>query len=243
MVEALQAGKHVFVEKPLCLTEEELSAIEAAYDGSRMLMVGFNRRFAPLTREVKKMLAGRTTPLVMTYRVNAGYIPDDSWVHDPEVGGGRLLGEVCHFIDFLQFMAEAEPVLVQAMSISGNTGKYRRDDNLAITLSFADGSIGSVIYTAKGSKAFSRERFEVYSEEAVGVIEDFRRGQLVQGGTSRNVKKLSMDMGYARELEFFVKPESDHPDFHRQLFQGFVMSTRASLRAQESLRTEQIVQV
>ncbi len=194
VVEALQAGKHVFVEKPLCLTEEELSAIEAAYDGSRMLMVGFNRRFAPLTGEVKKMLAGRTTPLVMTYRVNAGYIPDDSWVHDPEVGGGRLLGEVCHFIDFLQFMAEAEPVLVQAMSISGDTGKYRRDDNLAITLSFADGSIGSVIYTAKGSKSFSRERFEVYSEEAVGVIEDFRRGQLVQGGTSRNIKKLSIDL-------------------------------------------------
>ncbi|MEJ2071480.1 MAG: Gfo/Idh/MocA family oxidoreductase [Syntrophobacterales bacterium] len=86
-MEVLQAGKHVLVEKPLCLTEEELAEIQAAYDGSRLLMVGFNRRFAPLALEIKKILAGRTTPLVITYRVNAGYIPDDSWVHDPEVGG------------------------------------------------------------------------------------------------------------------------------------------------------------
>jgi len=243
VVEALRAGKHVFVEKPLCLTAEELAAIEEAYDGSRMLLVGFNRRFAPLTQEVKKMLAGRTTPLIMTYRINAGYIPDDSWVHDPEVGGGRLLGEVCHFIDFMQFMVEAEPVLVSTMAIEGDTGKYRRDDNLAINLTFADGSVGSIIYTAKGSKAFSRERFEVYAEESVGVIEDFRRAQLVRGGTSRNVKKLSMDMGYARELAFFVKPESDHPDYHRLLFQGLIMSTRASLRASESLQTGRVMQV
>jgi predicted dehydrogenase/threonine dehydrogenase-like Zn-dependent dehydrogenase len=243
VVEALRAGKHVFVEKPLCLTAEELNAIEGAFDGSRMLMVGFNRRFAPLTREIKKMLAGRTTPLVMTYRVNAGYIPEGSWVHDPEVGGGRLLGEVCHFIDFLQFMAEAEPVVVQAASISGDTGKYRRDDNLVITLTFADGSVGSIIYTAKGSKAFSRERFEVYGEETVGVIEDFRRGQIVRGGASRNIKKLSMDMGYTGELAAFVKPESDRPDYHLQLFRGFVMSTRASIKTLESLITGKVVHV
>jgi predicted dehydrogenase len=205
VVEALQAGKHVLVEKPLCLTAAELAAIEEHYDDSRILMVGFNRRFAPLALEVKKMLAGRTTPLVMTYRVNAGYIPDDSWVHDPEVGGGRLLGEVCHFIDFIQFMAEAEPVQVQARSIRGETGKYRPDDNLVITLTLADGSVGSIIYTAKGSKAFSRERFEVFGEESVGVIEDFRRGQIVRGGAGRTLKKLSMDMGYAAELAFFLR--------------------------------------
>lgn len=240
---ALQAGKHVFVEKPLCLTEEELAAIEAAYDGSRMLMVGFNRRFAPLTAELKKMLAGRTTPLVMTYRVNAGYIPDDSWVHDPAVGGGRLLGEVCHFIDFLQFMAESEPVQVYTASIDGDTGKYRRDDNMAITLTFADGSVGSILYTAKGSKGFCRERFEVYGEESVGVIEDFRLGQIVRGGASRRIKKLSMDMGYARELEFFVKPASDQPDYHRRLFTGLVGSTRASIRAWESFQTGKVMKI
>ncbi len=237
VAEALQAGKHVLVEKPLCLTEAELAAIEENYQDSRMLLVGFNRRFAPLTLEVKKMLAGRTTPLVMMYRVNAGFIPDDSWVHDPEVGGGRLLGEVCHFIDFIQFMADAEPVQVQARSISGATGKYRPDDNLVITLTLADGSVGSIIYTAKGSKAFSRERFEVYGEESVGVIEDFRRAQIVQGGASRTLKKLSMDMGYAAELAFFLRPDSSHPDYNRRLFQSYVMSTRAALKAAESLRT------
>lgn len=234
---ALQAGKNVFVEKPLCLTKDELREIEKAYNGTCLFMVGFNRRFASLTREVKKMLAERTTPLVMTYRVNAGYIPGDSWVHDPEIGGGRLLGEVCHFIDFLQFMAEAEPAHISAMSIKGNTGKYRLDDNLALTLTFADGSVGSIIYTAKGSKAFSRERFEVYCEESVGVIEDYRRAQLVQGGKSRQIKKLSMDMGYAAEMEFFLKSPPQDAEYHWQLFNSYVASTRATLRAAEALRT------
>ena len=137
VLEALAAGKHVFVEKPLCLTEGELEEIEAAYDGSRLLMVGFNRRFAPLAQEVKAMLAGRTTPLVMTYRVNAGYIPEDHWVHDPEVGGGRLLGEVCHFIDFMQLYDRLGSRSRSApLTISGALGKYRQDDNLAITLTF-----------------------------------------------------------------------------------------------------------
>ena len=136
VLEALTAGKHVLVEKPLCLTSEELEEISAAYDGSRLLMVGFNRRFAPLARQVKAMVAGRTTPLMMTYRVNAGYIPGDHWVHDPEVGGGRLRGEVCHFIDFLHFMTGSETASVNVETISGATGKYRYDDNLIINLNF-----------------------------------------------------------------------------------------------------------
>ena len=114
----------------------------AAYDGCRLLMVGFNRRFAPLAQEVKKCLAGRSTPLVMSYRVNAGFIPEDHWVHDPEVGGGRLLGEVCHFIDFLHYISGSRAVQVSAATIAGDLGKYRRDDNLAISLTFQDGSRG-----------------------------------------------------------------------------------------------------
>jgi predicted dehydrogenase len=239
----LQAGKHVFVEKPLCLTEEELSFIEEVYDGSLLLMVGFNRRFAPLALEIKKILARRTTPLVITYRVNAGYIPEDSWVHDPEMGGGRLLGEGCHFIDFLQFMVEAKPTSVSCLSISGNTGKYRPDDNLVLTLTFADGSVGSITYTAKGSKSFSRERVEVYGDESVGVIEDFRRGQIIRGSTSRTIKKMSMDMGYAAELEFFLGPKPNHPEYYWRLFEGYVTSTRATLKAAESLRTGKIVPI
>lgn len=240
VAEALAAGKDVFVEKPLCLTEEELAQIEAVYNPAQFLMVGFNRRFAPLAQQVKAFLSGRTTPLVMTYRVNAGYIPGESWVHDPEVGGGRLLGEVCHFLDFLLFMTDSEPAQVSARSIAGAMGKYRPDDNLAITLTFKDGSLGTIIYTAKGSKAFSRERFEVFCEDSVAVIEDFRRGQLVQGGRVRQIKKFSMDMGYQAELEFFFREGPGRANYH-QWFNRYVAATRLTLKAAEALRTGETV--
>ena len=240
--EALAAGKDVFVEKPLCLTEAELAQIEAVYSPDRFLMVGFNRRFAPLAQQVKAFLSGRTTPLVMTYRVNAGYIPDESWVHDPEVGGGRLSGEVCHFLDFLVFMADSEPAQVSAASIAGSMGKYRPDDNLAITLTCKDGSLGTILYTAKGSKAFSRERFEVFCEDSAAVIEDFRRGQLVRAGRTRQLKKLSMDLGYQAEMEFFSQKGPGTAKY-RQQFNSYAASTRLTLKAVEALRTGETVKL
>jgi predicted dehydrogenase/threonine dehydrogenase-like Zn-dependent dehydrogenase len=236
VIEALETGKHVFVEKPLCLTMEDLQKISAAYDGSRLLMVGFNRRFAPLSQEIKGWLTGRTTPLVMSYRVNAGYIPENHWVHDPAVGGGRFLGEVCHFIDFLHFMADSEPVQVSAVSVAGAVGKYCLDDNLSITLTCRDGSIGNIIYTAKGPKSFSRERFEVFCEDSVAVIEDFRQAQLVKGGRIRKIKKLSMDMGYAGELAFFFGHRAG-PNIYGELFTSYAISTLATLKAALALRT------
>ena len=238
VLEALTAGKHVLVEKPLCLTSEELEEISAAYDGSRLLMVGFNRRFAPLARQVKAMVAGRTTPLMMTYRVNAGYIPGEHWVHDPEVGGGRLRGEVCHFIDFLHFMTDSEMASVNVESISGATGKYRYDDNLIINLNFKDGSTGTILYTAKGPKAFSRERFELFCEDSAAVLEDFRRAQLIQGGRTRKISKFSIDMGYQAELEFFAKAVGEPENFPK-LFLDYAASTRATLKAAAALSAGQ----
>jgi len=236
VLEALAAGKHVFVEKPLCLTEAELQEIISAYDGTRLLMVGFNRRFAPLAQEVKKFLAGRCTPLVMSYRVNAGYIPPDSWVHDPEVGGGRLLGEVCHFIDFLHYLSGSPAVQVSAVALSGALGQYRRDDNFMLSLTFQDGSVGNIIYTAKGTKSFSRERFEIFAEESVAVIEDFRRGLLVQGGRSRSLKKLSMDLGYRGEMEFFSQNVQKGSDYDI-VFEQYIASSEATLKAAMALTT------
>jgi predicted dehydrogenase/threonine dehydrogenase-like Zn-dependent dehydrogenase len=234
VVEALAAGKHVFVEKPLCLTEVELEQIRTAYDGSRMVMVGFNRRFAPLAQLVKSRIESRTTPLALSYRVNAGFIPGDHWVHDPQVGGGRLLGEVCHFIDFLHYMTDSQASRVSVESISGALGKYRPDDNICITLAFVDGSIGSIIYSAKGTKTYSRERFEVFGDEAVGMIEDFRKGQISQGAQTQSWKKFSMDMGYHAELTaFFLDPVSEI----LKLFDGYASATRTTLKAAESLNT------
>jgi predicted dehydrogenase/threonine dehydrogenase-like Zn-dependent dehydrogenase len=241
-MEALAAGKHVFVEKPLCLTEDELEKISASYDGSRLLLVGFNRRFAPLAQQVKAALAGRTTPLVMTYRVNAGYIPRDHWVHDPEVGGGRLLGELCHFIDFMHYLTDSEAASVKVTSISGVTGKYRVDDNLAVTLTFRDGSVGTILYTSKGPKVFSRERFEVFWEDAAAVIEDFRRGQIVQSGRTRKINKFSMDMGYQGEMSFFCQSSEDSSQY-QELFHSFLASAGTTLKAAESLRTGQLIEI
>lgn len=242
VVEALTAGKHVLVEKPLCLTAEELGRIAAVYDGSRLLMVGFNRRFAPLAQKVKAMLISRVTPLVMTYRVNAGFIPGDHWVHDLEVGGGRLLGEVCHFIDFLHYMTGSEAASVQVATITGECGKYRHDDNLAITLTFRDGSVGTILYTAKGPKAYSRERFEVFCEDSAAVIEDFRLGAVVQGGRRRKINQFSMDMGYQGELGFFTQATGDPAGFQK-LFDSYAASTAATLKAAEALKTGETIRI
>ncbi|MBM4285838.1 MAG: zinc-binding dehydrogenase [Deltaproteobacteria bacterium] len=230
--EALAAGKHVFVEKPLCLTLAELEEIEAACDGARLLMVGFNRRFAPLAVRLKEALARRTAPLVMTYRVNAGFIPPEHWIHDPEVGGGRLLGEVCHFVDFLHFLTDSRAAGVTVAAMGGETGKYRADDNLCLTLTFQDGSLGQILYTAAGPKAFSRERVEVFGEETAGVIEDFRVAQITQGGRSRKWKLWSMDMGYRAEMQAFLDTPLDRAG---ELFESFAASMRATLAAAASL--------
>ncbi|HEX4486296.1 MAG TPA: bi-domain-containing oxidoreductase, partial [Terriglobales bacterium] len=140
---ALRAGKHVFCEKPLCLTEDELTEIaRTAASAQSLLTVGFNRRFAPMAREMKKFLSAVQEPFLLNYRVNAGFIPADNWVNDPEQGGGRILGEVCHFIDFLIFLAGSQPIEVLTRSVS-DTGRYS-GDNVVIAIQFLNGSQGTV---------------------------------------------------------------------------------------------------
>jgi predicted dehydrogenase len=134
------------------------------------------------------------------------------------------------------YMTDSEPIQVSTTAIYGDMGKYRSDDNVSITLAFKDGSVGTIIYTAKGSKSFSRERFEVFCEDSVAVIEDFRRGQVIQGGRSRQIKKLSMDMGYVNEMGFFLR-QAAAPTPVPELFQVVAATTRATLAAVESLRS------
>jgi predicted dehydrogenase len=249
---ALNAGKAVFCEKPLCLNEEELSAlvcVSAQGDSSSvpssgaspLLMVGFNRRFAPMAQEMKKFLSGIHEPIAIHYRVNAGYIPADHWVHDPEQGGGRLLGEVCHFVDFVCFLAGACPVEVQTQGL-GNSRQYAAD-NVLVTLKFASGTVGTISYLANGDRSASKERVEVLGGGAVAVLEDFRRLEMVRHGRKQIARtRWSTDKGHRAEMEAFVDAvKNGKPS--PVAFEQIVGSTLATLRLQNSLQTGQALPV
>lgn len=174
---ALEAGKHVLVEKPLALTRSELdriSAFYAAHDGPQpMLMTGFNRRFAPCVTELARRLRTRCQPMIINYRMNAGFLPADHWVHGPE-GGGRNLGEACHIYDLFCFLAGADVAEVRVQAIAPHGGPYARNDNFVAIVSFADGSVATLTYTAMGAGTFPKEQMEVFCEGKVYRVEEYR---------------------------------------------------------------------
>jgi len=206
---ALGSGKNVFCEKPLCLKPAELTEIVEACDKCRnqptpLLMVGFNRRFADLAVQMRNFLRDVQEPLALNYRVNAGFVPADHWLNDPEQGGGRILGEVCHFVDFLTFLAGSAPLEVQTQSLA-NSGKYS-NDNVVSTLRFANGSRGTISYLANGDKSYSKERIEVFGGGSVAVLEDFRRLELVRQGCKKTLQSgLRADKGHRAEWKAFLE--------------------------------------
>ena len=240
---ALEAGKHVFCEKPLCLNVEELHVIRAAYEqhNTRLLMVGYNRRFAPMARQLKGFFAEVQEPLVMHYRVNAGYIPAEHWVHDPQQGGGRIIGEVCHFVDFLIFLAGAFPLQVHA-AVLPNNGRYC-DDNVVVTLTFANGSVGTITYVANGDKSVSKEHLEVFGAGAAAVLDDFRCLELVRNG-NRTVHKarLRQDKGHRGEWEAFIAAMQSGSQAPIP-FRDSVVTAQVTFAIIESLRTGRGVEV
>ncbi|MBN1931058.1 MAG: bi-domain-containing oxidoreductase [Desulfobacterales bacterium] len=212
---SLEAGKHTFVEKPLCLTPEELKKIILTYrslitdNGSQitkkttpLLMVGFNRRFSPHVRKIKELLSSRGEPLAMHFACNAGIIPPNVWVHDPEVGGGRIVGEACHFIDLLSYIAGSRIVSVSAAQMG--KGVAIQEDKMAIVLSFKDGSIGTVNYFGNGSKSYPKETLEVYSEGRILRLDNFRKLEGFGFKGFRKFKTRAMDKGHHAEFQSFV---------------------------------------
>ena len=196
--EALQAGKNVFVEKPLAIDRQQLGEVmTAAEESPGLLTVGFNRRFAPLIRQAKEILVGRTTPLMMIYRVNAGSVPAESWLQREE-GGGRIVGEVCHFVDTLQFLAGALPAGVQAVQARGHP------DALSIQISFEDGSVGTIVYSSLGDRSFPKEYIEVFGAGRVLAIDDFRSATFVSDGNRTRKRTLRQDKGFREELRCFL---------------------------------------
>jgi predicted dehydrogenase/threonine dehydrogenase-like Zn-dependent dehydrogenase len=240
-IKALQAGKNVFVEKPLAVDSEQLSVVQEALTAgaTKLMMVGFNRRFAPLARELQNFLHDRSEPLHMHYRINAGYIPLNHWTQDPNIGGGRIIGEGCHFIDFLSFLAGAAPVSCSAYSLP-DKGRYL-GDNVSMTFTFPDGSVGGVDYLANGDKSFPKERLEVFCGGRIAVLDDFRTLELVRDG-SRKIIKKAQDKGWLDEWITFtraIQAGGPPPIPYEQL----IGVTKGSFAAVESIRTGNPVKV
>lgn len=181
VVKALNAGKHVFVEKPLVITEEELLLIKDVYQKTvqqfpgQKLMVGFNRRFAPQVQKIKELLSTTKTPKYLMMTVNAGFIPADHWTQDSQVGGGRLIGEGCHFIDLLRFLVGEKIIKAQVISMAPENSCLPKSENVMVTLKFSDGSVGSVQYYANGHKKIAKERLEISTEGRVLQLDNFRK--------------------------------------------------------------------
>jgi len=308
--EALEAGKHVFVEKPLAINEGQLEEVVQAYEGvtlrpldelraglaqgvprqarddngvaqgdkdnvmvsqsnhelragfvepSPFLMVGFNRRFSPHTVKIRELLAGRTEPLNMTMTVNAGAIPPENWVQDPERGGGRIIGEGCHFIDLLSYLA-GSPVKTVAAAMVGGNGPVR-EDKMSILLGFADGSVGTVHYFANGSKSYPKETLEVFSDGRVIRMENFRVTTGFGFKGFRSFRTWRQDKGHQAEIAAFVeavalgqaqdargnKGNGNNPIFSESYtlipFEQIVNVTRASFAAVEAARTRKVLEV
>jgi len=235
VIKALKAGKHVFVEKPLAVNNAQLSAISKqlkANSGS-LLTVGFNRRFAPLAQQLHTSLSTLHEPKHIHYRINAGPIPLNHWTQDPEIGGGRIIGEACHFIDFITFLIGEAPVSVTAYALPDG-GKYR-EDNVSMTFTFPDGSIGVVDYLANGDKSFPKERIEVFCGGQVSVLDDFVALQTVRDGR-KSAARGAQDKGHVAEWNAFGRSirEGGNPPIPYEQLIGVTKSTFAAV---ESMRT------
>lgn len=203
VLQALRAGKHVFVEKPLALHEEEIEEIERFYaenPNGPLLMVGFNRRFSPAMQTIRSILANRTTPIIANYRMNAGYIPLDHWVHGPE-GGGRNIGEACHIYDLFNSLTGTPHVeAVNAYSITPSSKQWARNDNFVATLKYADGSVCTLTYTALGHKSYPKEQMEVFADGRVLVMDDYK-SVTVHGCKHKGWSSAAMQKGQLEELD------------------------------------------
>lgn len=241
-VAAIKAGKHVFVEKPIALSWDELGKVETAYnacpnDKKPIVMVGFNRRFSPALQRIAKELASRQGPIMVNYRLNGGYIPKESWIQD-EQGGGRNIGEACHMYDCFRFLARSPVKDISAHAIATANTPYMKNDNFVATLTYEDGSVCNLIYTAVGpKKGMPKERIEVFADGDAYVVDDFK----VLTKASANVKKEG-DKEIIKEAPIWQSsdPDKGHAEEMRQLAQSFENGTEAPIPFDEIIETSAV---
>lgn len=234
-IESLRSKKNVFVEKPMAISEEELRRIiEVKEKNNYPLMVGFNRRFAPVSQEIKRLLGETAEPMVINIRVNAGFIPKDHWTQIPEIGAGRIIGEMCHFIDLMQYFTGSQPIKVFAECISSNNEIIKQDDNIGILIKFNDGSIGNLTYIANGDKALPKEHIEISNAGNTGVINDFRNGIFYSNNKSKNIKLSGK--GHLQEVQAFLNSLKEGKDSPIE-FHSLCLTTLTTFKIIDSLKT------
>ncbi len=235
VAESITSGKSTFVEKPLCLNEEELIAIETACENSgARLMVGFNRRFAPLVTKIKQAVELVNFPLSMHYRINAGFIPANHWVQDAETGGGRVIGEVCHFIDLMSYLTDALPVRVFAEALTMPDSRFRADDNLQIMLKFSDGSVGTINYVASGNKLMPKESLELLGGGIAVRLDDFKTLSIADSKGLRMTKERNQDKGHQSMLKRWASVIT-RGEVSPIPFESIAATTRATFAVMKSL--------
>lgn len=238
IIEALKRDKHVFVEKPLCLNENDLYEIESVAQKSKgVLSVGYNRRFSPFISSIKEFFNGRSEPMSMLYRVNCGRIPvegEGAWLHDPYVGGGRIMGEVCHFVDTLQAICQARPQTVSCFGINPQRSDLANDDIVTLQIGFDDGSAGTIHYWSNGDSSFPKEYCEVFSQGKIASLHNYRKLELISNNKSKFQKTMNQAKGYAEEASAFLNAcRSGEPAVP---LQSLIDTTLVTLRAVEDLR-------
>ncbi len=238
VLQALRNGKNVFVEKPLAVTIEDVKKIAKAWKDpssqSRHLMVGYNRRFSSPIIRMKEFLRESNEPLVLLYRVNAGFIPSTNWVHSPE-NGGRIIGEVCHFVDVCSYLTGALPVSVFARSVTNRNVEKQSDDNVSIQLQYGDGSLATIVYVANGSVSVPKEFLEVSSMGLTAQMDNFRSLKLFKGGKARR-ERFDGSKGHRQEVEHFLKmvAEGEEPAIK---VDSMLATTIATILAKDSLNS------
>jgi predicted dehydrogenase len=205
-------------------------------------MVGFNRRFSPLAVEMQKRLAGRGGPCIMTYRVNGGLIPKEHWIQHPEEGGGRLVGEACHFIDLMQFLTGAAPAELAAMGVEDADSRYGADDACTLIIKFSDGSVGNLVFSALGNKAVAKEQLEVLADGAIYSLDNFRSLNWCEGGKSGKTRLKTQAKGFDQEVAAFMAHllEQGPPPIG---LESLLSTTKATFAALESLFNGTVVRL
>ncbi len=238
VLKAIESKKHCFVEKPLAIYEDELESINSAYNGETIIQVGFNRRFAPMMKTMKEKLKGQIS---INYRVNAGVIPKDVWIQDREIGGGRIIGEVCHFIDSCSYLIDSSVVSVYASTIKKSDQSIPDEDNVNIVLNYANGSVATIAYYAYGDTAMPKEYIEAFANGVSMQMNDFRELTIYSDGKTHKEKSANQDKGFVNEFKAFrdsIKNGTPAIEFN-----SIYNTTKTTFKILESIKSGELVYV